>query len=68
MPGQALAYYTGFTEVLRLREEARDELGDAFDLAGFHAAVLDNGAVPLPALRTAVAAWVTQTSTGSGQQ
>jgi uncharacterized protein (DUF885 family) len=57
-PGQALAYYTGFTEILRLREEARDELGDSFDLAGFHAAVLDNGAVPLPALRTAVAGWV----------
>jgi uncharacterized protein (DUF885 family) len=57
-PGQALAYYTGFTEILRLREEARDTLGDAFDLAGFHAAVLDSGGVPLPALRTAVAAWV----------
>jgi uncharacterized protein (DUF885 family) len=59
-PGQALAYYTGFTEILRLREEARDELGDDFDLAGFHAAVLDSGAVPLPAVRTAVAAWVAE--------
>jgi uncharacterized protein (DUF885 family) len=57
-PGQALAYYTGFTEILRLREEARDELGDGFDLAGFHGAVLDSGAVPLPAVRIAVAAWV----------
>ena len=64
-PGQALAYYTGFTEILRLREEARDELGDSFDLAGFHAAVLDNGAVPLPALRTAVAAWVAETAAGA---
>jgi uncharacterized protein (DUF885 family) len=60
-PGQALAYYTGFSEILRLREEARDELGDAFDLAGFHAAVLDYGAVPLPAVRTAVSAWVAAT-------
>jgi uncharacterized protein (DUF885 family) len=59
-PGQALAYYTGFTEILRLREEARDELGDDFDLAGFHAAVLDGGAVPLPAVRIAVAAWVAE--------
>jgi uncharacterized protein (DUF885 family) len=58
MPGQALAYYTGFVEILRLREEAQATLGDAFDLAGFHAAVLDSGGVPLPALRTAVAAWV----------
>ena len=58
MPGQALAYYTGFAEILRLRDEAQATLGDAFDLAGFHAAVLDSGGVPLPALRTAVAAWV----------
>jgi len=65
-PGQALAYYTGFTEILRLREEARDELGDSFDLAGFHAAVLDNGAVPLPALRTAVAAWVAGSAASAG--
>jgi uncharacterized protein (DUF885 family) len=64
-PGQALAYYTGFTEILRLREEARETLGDDFDLAGFHAAVLDDGAIPLPALRTAVAAWVA-TSAGAG--
>ncbi|HYY09713.1 MAG TPA: DUF885 domain-containing protein [Kineosporiaceae bacterium] len=61
-PGQALAYYTGFTEILRLREEARATLGDAFDIAGFHAAVLDSGGIPLPALRTAVAAWTAQVS------
>jgi uncharacterized protein (DUF885 family) len=56
-PGQALAYYTGFEEILRLRAGAREELGDRFDLAGFHAAVLDGGCVPLPALRRAVTAW-----------
>jgi len=56
-PGQALAYYTGFEEILRLRARAREELGDRFDIAGFHAAVLDGGCVPLPALRRAVTAW-----------
>jgi uncharacterized protein (DUF885 family) len=56
-PGQALAYYTGFEEILRLRAAARERLGDRFALPGFHAAVLDSGGVPLPALRRAVAAW-----------
>ncbi len=57
-PGQALAYYTGFEEILRLRAGARELLGDRFDLPAFHAAVLDSGGVPLPALRRAVDAWV----------
>ncbi len=58
MPGQALAYMTGQRELLRLRGEAVERLGDAFDLRGFHAAVLDNGQIPLPALRAAVESWI----------
>jgi uncharacterized protein (DUF885 family) len=57
MPGQALAYLTGKLEILRLREEARRRLGDAFTLAGFHAAVLDQGSLPLPALEASLARW-----------
>ncbi len=63
-PGQALAYYTGFEEILRLRSAARERLGERFDLAGFHAAVLDSGGVPLPALRLAVEAWATAVQAG----
>ncbi len=58
VPGQALAYKTGQREILRLRSAAERELGDRFDIRGFHAAVLDSGSVPLPALARAVAAWV----------
>jgi uncharacterized protein (DUF885 family) len=58
MPGQALAYLTGQREILRLREDARARLGAAFDLPGFHAAVLDNGSLPMPVLATVVADWV----------
>ncbi|HET7530939.1 MAG TPA: DUF885 domain-containing protein [Mycobacteriales bacterium] len=57
-PGQALAYYIGLREILLLREQARERLGDRFTPAGFHSAVLDAGTLPLPALATAVDSWV----------
>ena len=58
MPGQALAYLVGLRELLRLREDARSRLAERFELAGFHAAVLDSGSLPLPAVAVAVDAWV----------
>jgi uncharacterized protein (DUF885 family) len=57
-PGQALGYKTGQLEIRALRAEARAALGDRFDLAGFHDAVLGRGAVTLPVLRAQVRAWV----------
>jgi uncharacterized protein (DUF885 family) len=57
MPGQALAYLTGRLELLRLRDEARATMGEAFTLPGFHAAVLDRGSLPLPVLARSVQAW-----------
>ena len=56
-PGQALAYKTGQLEILRLREEATEALGPAFDLRTFHDVVLGDGAVPLATLRAIVGAW-----------
>jgi uncharacterized protein (DUF885 family) len=58
MPGQALAYMTGKLEILRLREQARLHLGDAFSLPAFHAAVLDQGSLPLPALASSISGWL----------
>ena len=58
MPGQALAYLTGKLEILRLREAARDRLGPAFSLPEFHAAVLDHGSLPMPALDRSIASWL----------
>ncbi|MEI7745738.1 MAG: DUF885 domain-containing protein, partial [Chloroflexota bacterium] len=57
MPGQALAYKAGQLEILRLRRAARERLGPAFDIRGFHDAVLGSGAIPLAALGEVVAAW-----------
>jgi uncharacterized protein (DUF885 family) len=56
MPGQALAYLTGKLEIVRIREDARRRLGPAFSLPAFHAAVLDHGSLPMPALARVVAA------------
>jgi uncharacterized protein (DUF885 family) len=52
--GQALAYKLGQLELLRLRAEARERQGSAFDIKRFHDAVLSDGALPLPVLRQVV--------------
>ena len=62
MPGQALAYLTGKLEILRIREEARQRLGPAFSLPGFHAAILDHGSLPMPVLARSIDGWLDQLS------
>jgi uncharacterized protein (DUF885 family) len=57
-PGQALAYKLGQLEILKLRESARQKLGDKFDLRAFHDEVLGNGALPLDVLDSQVNAWI----------
>ena len=50
MPGQATSYKIGMMKILELREKAKTELGDQFNLAEFHDVVLKNGPVPLSIL------------------
>ena len=57
-PGQATCYKIGMIEILRLRAEAEETLGERFDIRGFHDAVLGGGAVPLPILARQVGQWV----------
>ncbi len=57
-PGQALAYKLGQLEILKLRDEAKRELGAKFDIRAFHDAVLGNGALPLNVLDERVKAWI----------
>jgi uncharacterized protein (DUF885 family) len=59
-PGQALSYKLGQLEIQRLRAHAKQQLGEAFSLPGFHDAVLQIGAVPLPVLQRHIAHWITQ--------
>jgi uncharacterized protein (DUF885 family) len=59
LPGQALAYKTGQLELMRMRRDAERRLGPAFDIRGFHDAILSDGALPLPTLATLVDRWAT---------
>ncbi|HSB66948.1 MAG TPA: DUF885 domain-containing protein [Anaerolineales bacterium] len=54
VPGQATAYYIGYTKLLELRQQAMDELKDQFDLKEFHNLILGNGAMPLDILEQVV--------------
>jgi uncharacterized protein (DUF885 family) len=58
MPGQALAYKVGMTKLLELRELARSELGDRFDMREFHNVILTNGSVPLDILEELVRQYI----------
>jgi uncharacterized protein (DUF885 family) len=58
VPGQATAFTVGMLRIVEERERARAALGARFDLREFHAAVLENGYIPLWALRENVDRWV----------
>ena len=58
LPGQLTAYDSGGLEILALRREAEEVMGDDFDLRVFHDRILENGTIPLPQLRTNVQAWI----------
>ncbi|MFT5138373.1 MAG: hypothetical protein ACI8XV_003425 [Arenicella sp.] len=57
-PGQATSYKVGMIDIQRLRKLAEDELGDKFDIRGFHDAVLDGGSLPLSMLDRKVKQWI----------
>lgn len=50
IPGQALAYRMGCNKFIELREKARNQLKDRFDIRQFHNAVLRSGAMPFSVL------------------
>jgi len=64
IPGQATAYKVGMSKILELRELARTELGDKFDIRDFHNVVLTNGSVPLDILEELVRQYIADTNSG----
>ena len=57
-PGQALAYKIGQLTILRLREKAKTELGEKFDIKAFHDEVLGAGALPMDVLEQRINGWI----------
>lgn len=53
-PAQALSYYLGEMEILRVRAKAEKALGAKFNVRAFHDAVLELGSVPLPVLASRI--------------
>jgi uncharacterized protein (DUF885 family) len=62
-PAQALGYKIGQLEILKLRQYAKEQLGDKFDIRGFHDEVLSGGALPMDVLSTRIHGWVAQQKT-----
>lgn len=58
IPGQATGYKIGMLKIQQLRKLAETELGDKFDLKGFHDVVLGGGALPLDILEKVVKEWI----------
>ncbi|MHC5110411.1 MAG: DUF885 domain-containing protein [Planctomycetota bacterium] len=57
-PGQALAYKIGEIRILAIREKAEKTLGDRFDLAAFHDALLSGGAMAIDVLERRMDRWI----------
>ena len=50
MPSQATAYKIGMNKILDLRERAKKEMKEKFDIRVFHDEILKEGALPLSVL------------------
>ncbi|MFP4002210.1 MAG: DUF885 domain-containing protein [Alphaproteobacteria bacterium] len=64
VPGQALGYKVGMMKILELRDLAREELGENFDIRDFHDVVLGGGALPLAILENRVRAYIAERKGG----
>ena len=62
-PAQATSYKMGMLQILELRDRAKNEMGDKFDLKQFHSIVLDQGIVPLFILEDLIDEWIKSKTT-----
>ena len=61
-PGQATSYMIGRIKIMELRERARTELGNRFNIKDFHSVVLMNGILPLTVLEALVDQYIKENS------
>jgi len=59
-PGQALSYKIGELKIRELRNKAKNELNDKFDIREFHEKILEYGTVTLPTLERRINNYIEQ--------
>src|SRR5271155_948765 len=59
-PAQALSYKLGQLKFRELRERAKKELGNRFDIRAFHDEMLNGGVLPLDLLDSRTNSWIQQ--------
>jgi uncharacterized protein (DUF885 family) len=59
-PAQALAYKLGQLKFRELRERARKQLGNQFEIRAFHDEMLNGGVLPLDLLDSRTNSWIQQ--------
>ncbi|WP_028762817.1 DUF885 domain-containing protein [Shewanella colwelliana] len=57
MPSQATAYKVGMLKILSIREQAKQAMGNKFDIRQFHTLLLKNGPLPLDVLEQEIMQW-----------
>jgi uncharacterized protein (DUF885 family) len=63
-PAQALSYKLGQLKFRELRERAKKELGDKFDIRSFHDEMLNGGVLPLDLLDARTNGWIHEQKAG----
>jgi len=58
LPGQAVSYDFGYITILKLRQQAMEQLGEKFDIREFHDAILGSGPMPAGFLERVVDEWI----------
>lgn len=64
LPGQATSYKIGMIRIQELRAKAEQELGEDFDIRGYHDTVLGGGDMPLSILEKRVDNWIASIKNG----
>ena len=57
-PANYLEYYVGYLEILNMRQQAEETLGDRFEAKEFHRFLLDIGPAPFTVIRPRFQAWL----------
>lgn len=62
-PVNYLEYCGGYAEILDMKEQAQETLGEDFSLMEFHRFLLDTGPLPFPVIREHFRTWLTEHET-----